>query len=73
MPRGKAASVRALDKLTGKEVWKAEAERLDLCFGTPMLVDCEGGRTDLVLAVPGEVVGTESRHRQAALVRGDGH
>ena len=66
-------SVRALDKLTGKEVWKAEADSLELCFGTPMLVDGEGGRTDLALAVPGEVVGTESRHRQAALVRRDGH
>ena len=50
-------SVRALDRLTGQEVWKAEADSLELCFATPMLVDCEGGRTDLVLAVPGELWG----------------
>lgn len=54
---GESRSVRALDKLTGKELWKAEADSLDLCFGTPMLVDGEGGRIDLVLALPGEVWG----------------
>lgn len=54
---GESRSVRALDKLTGKEVWKAEAGSLDLCFSTPMLVDGEGGRADLVLAVPGELWG----------------
>jgi outer membrane protein assembly factor BamB len=50
-------SVRVLDKLTGKEIWKAEANSLELCFSTPMLVDCGGGRTDLALALPGEVWG----------------
>jgi outer membrane protein assembly factor BamB len=54
---GESRSVRALDKRTGKEVWKAEANSLDLCFSTPMLVEGEGGRTDLVLALPGEVWG----------------
>ena len=48
-------SIRALDKLTGKEVWKAEANSLELCFGTPELADCGGGRTDVVIAVPGEL------------------
>jgi hypothetical protein len=38
-------------------VWKAEANSLELCFGTPALVDSEGGRTDLVLAVPGDLWG----------------
>ena len=50
-------SIRALDKLTGKEVWKAEANSLELCFGTPTLVDAGDGRTDLALAVPGELWG----------------
>jgi hypothetical protein len=50
-------SIRALDKLTGKEVWKAEASSLELCFGTPVLVDGEGGRAELMLAVPGELWG----------------
>lgn len=54
---GESRSVRALDKLTGKELWKAEGNSLDLCFSTPVLVDGPGGRTDLVLALPGEVWG----------------
>ena len=54
---GESRSVRALDKLTGKELWKAEADSLELCFGTPALVDCGAGRTDLAIAVPGELWG----------------
>lgn len=50
-------AVLALDKRTGQQVWKAEAESLELCFATPVLVDCQGGRSDLVLAVPGELWG----------------
>jgi hypothetical protein len=50
-------SIRALDTLTGKEVWKAESASLELCFSTPALVDCGDGRTDLVVAVPGELWG----------------
>ncbi|MGL4550464.1 MAG: PQQ-binding-like beta-propeller repeat protein, partial [Gemmataceae bacterium] len=45
-------SVRALDRRTGKEVWKAEASGLALAFGTPVAVG-----DDLVLAVPGELWG----------------
>lgn len=50
-------SIYALERSTGKVVWKAEADSLELCYGTPALVDCGGGRTDLVLAVPGELWG----------------
>ena len=50
-------SVRALDKLTGKELWKAEANSLELCFGTPIVAAGTAGRHDLVLAVPGELWG----------------
>ncbi len=50
-------SIRALDALTGAEAWKAESAALELCFGTPALADCGGGRTDLAVAVPGEVWG----------------
>ena len=49
-------AVLALDKATGKEVWKAAAESLELSFSTPVLVDV-GGRTELAIAVPGEVWG----------------
>ena len=48
-------SVRALDMLTGKEVWKAESDSLELSFSTPALVDGGGGRTDLMVAVPGQI------------------
>ena len=50
-------SVCALDKLTGKETWKAETGSLELSFVTPTLVECAGGRTDLAIAVPGELWG----------------
>lgn len=47
----------ALDKATGREVWKTEVNSLELSFMTPVLVDCGGGRSDLVVAVPGEAWG----------------
>ena len=50
-------TIYALDKLTGKEVWKTEVASLDLSFVTPIVVVAEGGRSDLVLAVPGELWG----------------
>lgn len=48
-------AVIALDKQTGKELWKAEASTLELCYGTPAIVKRDDGKIDLVLAVPGEV------------------
>ena len=54
---GESRSVLALDKLTGRELWQAEADSLDLCFGTPIRVSGGGERTDLVLALPGEIWG----------------
>jgi len=50
-------SVLALNKLTGKEVWKAAVDALELSFVTPVLVECAGGRIDLAIAVPGELWG----------------
>lgn len=52
-------AVYALDKRTGQEVWRAEGNALELCFGTPALVNVEGARADLVLAVPGELWGLD--------------
>ena len=48
-------AVIALDKSTGKELWKAEAAALELCYGTPAILKREDGKSELVLAVPGEV------------------
>ena len=50
-------SIRALDQKTGKEVWKAAGAAMELAYGTPALVELAGGRTDLVVAVPGETWG----------------
>ena len=50
-------SVRALDKATGKEIWKAEAASLEMAYNTPALVELEDGRADLVIPVPHEIWG----------------
>jgi len=50
-------SVRALDKATGKEAWKASAGSLELAYGTPTLVKVDDNRSELVMGVPGEVWG----------------
>jgi outer membrane protein assembly factor BamB len=49
-------AVVALNKTTGKQVWKADGNRLSLSFSTPALVKAGGG-ADLVVAMPGEVWG----------------
>ena len=46
----------ALDKKTGKEVWKAEASGLSDTWGTPVIVTVNG-RQELVLGVPYEIWG----------------
>jgi outer membrane protein assembly factor BamB len=50
-------SVVALDKKTGKEVWKQEAPTLSGTWSTPVVVKLDDSRTDIVLSVPGEVWG----------------
>jgi outer membrane protein assembly factor BamB len=52
-----SASIVALDKRTGAERWRQEADALAGTWGTPVLVDAGEGRRDLVLAVPGELWG----------------
>jgi len=49
-------AVVALEKKTGKQVWKAEGKKLSLSFSTPALVKTPN-RTDLVVAMPNEVWG----------------
>ncbi len=50
-------SLIGLDKATGKEVWRQEAEGLSNVWGTPTLVEIEPTRTDLVIGVPYELWG----------------
>jgi outer membrane protein assembly factor BamB len=47
----------ALDKATGKEVWRQPGEGLQSCWGTPALADAGENKQDLVIAVPGEIWG----------------
>jgi len=48
-------SIIALNKATGAELWKQEAEMLELTYGTPRLVTLDEGRHELVISVPGEI------------------
>ncbi|MDB5335873.1 MAG: outer rane biosis protein BamB [Planctomycetaceae bacterium] len=50
-------AIIALDKLTGKEVWRAKAESAAGSWGTPILVDAGNGKQDLVIGVPYEIWG----------------
>lgn len=52
-------SIRALDKMTGQEVWKAEGTALELTYATPAIVDLDDGRRELVIGVPFEVWGLD--------------
>ena len=47
-------AVYALEKKTGKQIWKAEGDGLSYVFGTPVISE-QGGRTDLLLALPNEL------------------
>ncbi|MEZ6055604.1 MAG: PQQ-binding-like beta-propeller repeat protein [Planctomycetaceae bacterium] len=50
-------SIVGLDKRTGKEVWRQQADGLQGTWSTPILVPVDDTRTDLVVAVPYEVWG----------------
>ncbi|MFG0294274.1 MAG: PQQ-binding-like beta-propeller repeat protein [Maioricimonas sp. JB045] len=52
-----ARAIFALDKATGKEVWRTDADMLELTYGTPRIVSIDGGDDELVISVPGEVWG----------------
>jgi outer membrane protein assembly factor BamB len=49
------SSLLALDKMTGKEVWRVKG--LGDCWSTPLLVDVPDGKTELVLSEPAVVEG----------------
>jgi len=50
-----STTIYALDKKTGKEVWKMQSGKLELTYGTPLLVTLSDGRKELLIAVPNEV------------------
>ncbi len=50
-------AIVALDKQSGSQLWKAEADALEMAYATPVLVNRDGGVQDLVLGVPQEIWG----------------
>lgn len=52
-------AIVGLDKETGKELWRAEAEGLASTWGTPVLAKSEEGKTQVVLGVPYEFWGLD--------------
>ena len=50
-------SIIGLNKKTGEELWREEAEGLDGMWGTPTLVKVDENRTDLVMCVAKEMWG----------------
>lgn len=52
-------SLVALDKESGREIWKADAEGYAGSWSTPMLVEAPDGKTELVVFMPGEVWGLD--------------
>lgn len=50
-------AIVALNKETGKEVWRQEATGFNATWGTPILVSVDDTRTDLVIGVPFEIWG----------------
>lgn len=52
-------AIVALDKATGKEVWKTPATGYAGSWSTPVLADLPGGGQDLVVLMPGEIWGLD--------------
>ena len=50
-------AIYGLKTSDGSAVWKAPYDLLELCFATPVLVEGEGGETEAVFSMPGEVWG----------------
>lgn len=50
-------TIYALNKQTGKEVWKYESGKTELTYNTPALAELPDGTKQLVVAVPNEVWG----------------
>ncbi len=50
-------TIYALNKMTGQEEWKVEADKTELTYGTPALANLANGKQELVISVPYEVWG----------------
>jgi len=54
----------ALDKKTGKEIWKKDLSETELTFSTPVLTDRKDGRAELVVVLPAQVWGLDPETSQ---------
>ncbi|MDB4786332.1 PQQ-binding-like beta-propeller repeat protein [bacterium] len=52
-------AIVGLDRETGEELWRQEAKGLDGMWGTPVLVEVDENRTDLVMCVAKELWGLD--------------
>lgn len=52
-----STSIRAFDKKTGKQLWKAAADSLSRCYSTPVIVKNAKGDDEVVISVAYEVWG----------------
>jgi len=52
-----ARAIIAYDKNTGAELWKAEGDRMEQTYGTPVIMKVDEERTDLIFALPFEIWG----------------
>ena len=50
-------AIIGLNAIDGQQLWKAEYDRLELCYATPVLVKGDGDVTEAVISMPGEVWG----------------
>ncbi|GAA4444586.1 PQQ-binding-like beta-propeller repeat protein [Novipirellula rosea] len=48
-------AIIALDKATGKEIWRQDADMLELTYGTPRIITQPDSEPELVISVPGEI------------------
>ena len=53
-------AIVALNRATGEEVWRQDADMLELTFATPRIVSLESGEDELVISVPGEMWGMKA-------------
>ena len=66
-----SSSIVALDKSTGKEIWRQEVAGLQKSWSTPLEVKVDDQRSDIVIGVPGEVWGINPENGKLRWLCGD--
>ena len=54
-----ARAIIALDKTSGKEIWKQKSRNLELAYGTPRIVKTSEGDTELIFSAPEKLWGMD--------------